>query len=259
MIPKNFICDCHVHVTPDGKWFDTDLNASLDRLLVNLNNSPIGKVLLLPVGREENELKATTNFIISLVKQYPETMMGFSAYYKGLDITYVLENQLSGIKIHPRQNKIDILDKELFTLYESASCIGLPILFDGYCTPISDMPIEKIRPLIYRELAITFPSLKIILAHCGMPFIWETYTLLKWFANVFADLSHILKYFKGTSLMTDLAWVVRKIPHKFLYGSDFPEMTLNGYFKEFQIYCETYDISATQILNNFHELICCRD
>ena len=252
---KKAIVDCHVHVTPNGGWFGTHVNASLDRFLNELDSSPLQKVLLLPVGKDDTELKDATEFVVDLTKSEPDRLLGLSAYYPGLTIEEVLENNLVGIKIHPRQNKIDILDEELFPLYKSAMQEGLPILFDSYCTPISDMPLEKIRPLVYRDLATMFPSLKIILAHSGMPFIWETYLVLKWYNNIFADLSHILLYFRNTSLISDLAWVVRKLPQKFLYGSDFPEMGLNEYFQEFERFCKHHDVPLEIVLNNFHAVI----
>ncbi len=252
---KKSACDCHVHVTPDGKWFDTDIDASLDRLLEELNASLIKKVVLLPVGKDEDELRNATNLVISLINRYPEILMGFSAYYPDLSITQVVEKKLIGIKIHPRLNNLNVSSNDLFTFYESADRKGLPILFDSYCTPISDMPLEKIRPSIYSKIASTFPSLKIILAHCGMPFIWEAYTVLKWYENVFGDLSHVLEYFMNTSLVSDLAWIVRKIPHKFIYGSDFPEMGINSYFEVFERFCKTHKISSQEIISNFHRVI----
>jgi predicted TIM-barrel fold metal-dependent hydrolase len=255
MIAKNLACDCHVHVTPDGKWFDTDIDASLGRLLEELSDSPIKKVVLLPVGKGEDELRNATNLVISLINRYPDSLMGFSAYYPDLDVNQVIESKLNGIKIHPRLNKLDILNNDLVTFYEAADRKGLPILFDAYCTPISDMALEQIRPLVYSKIAAAFPSLKIILAHCGMPFIWEAYTVLKWYENVFSDLSQVLEYFKSTYLVSELAWVVRKIPYKFIYGSDFPEMGLNSYFQEFETFCKNYDISSKEIINNFYRVI----
>jgi predicted TIM-barrel fold metal-dependent hydrolase len=252
---KKVIVDCHVHVTPDGGWFGTHINASLDRFLKELDASSVQKALLLPVGKDDTELREATEFVVELTRSEPHRLMGLSAYYPGLTIEEVLENNLVGIKIHPRQNKIDILDEELFFLYKSAMQEGLPILFDSYCTPISDMPLEKIRPLAYRELAAKFPSLKIILAHSGMPFIWETYLVLKWYNNIFADLSHILLYFQNTSLISDLAWVLRKIPQKFIYGSDFPEVGLSEYFQEFEKFCRHHHVPSEIILSNFNTVI----
>jgi len=152
-------------------------------------------------------------------------------------------------------SKVDVLDKKLFPFYEDVSRKGLSILFDSYCTPISDMPLEKIRPIVYSKLAATFPSLKIILAHCGMPFLWEAYLVLKGYGNVFADLSHILSYFRDTSLIQDLGWVVKKIPNKFLYGSDFPEAGISTYYEDSEKFCKAYDIPFRDIINNFHRVI----
>lgn len=256
MMPvKKFACDCHVHVTPDGKWFDTDIDASLERLMEELRDSRIEKVVLLPVGKGEDELRNATDLVISLINRYPDILMGFSAYLPDLSVTQVIENKLIGIKIHPRLNGVNVSSSDLFAFYEATQQNGLPILFDSYCTPISEMPLEKIRPLVYSQIAAAFPSLKIILAHCGMPFIWEAYTVLKWYENVFGDLSHILEYFKSTSLLSDLAWIVRKIPHKFIYGSDFPEMGISSYFEVFKEFCKVYNISSQEIISNFYKVI----
>ena len=255
MFVEDSIIDCHVHVTPDGRWFNTDVTASLDRLIDELNGSSVQKVVLLPVGKDKEELIKGTNYIVSLVHRHPEKFSGFASYYPGFDINQVIDNHLAGIKIHPRQNQIDVLNRKIFSFYEIVAEMNLPILFDSYCTPISDMPLEKIRPSVYAKIAKAFPRLKIILAHCGMPFIWEAYTVLKWHNNVFGDLSHILEYFKNTSLLVDLGWVVNKIPHKFIYGSDFPEMRINGYLGEFRVFCQSFNIRSSEILNNSYKLL----
>lgn len=248
------LVDCHVHVTPEGTWFNTDIQASFERLMEELSRSIIKKVVLLPVGKTKEELVKRTNYIAALASRYSEKIMGFAAYFEGLDIQQVKDSGLIGIKIHPRQNHIDILSKKLFSFYEIAEENKLPIIFDSYCTPISDVPLEMIQPSNYAKIAKYFPKLKIILAHSGMPMIWEAYTVIKWYKNVFADLSHILEYFKNTSLLIDLGWIVKKIPHKFIYGSDFPEMKISNYFEEFKNFCEMHALPFEEVVKNFYRI-----
>jgi len=64
------IIDAHVHVTPDGKWFNTDHDASVESLISELDEASIDKAILLPVeGFIEND------FIVDVCKKYPDRFM----------------------------------------------------------------------------------------------------------------------------------------------------------------------------------------
>ena len=43
------ITDCHVHITENGKWFNTDYDASLKFALNEMDRSDTSKAILLPI------------------------------------------------------------------------------------------------------------------------------------------------------------------------------------------------------------------
>jgi predicted TIM-barrel fold metal-dependent hydrolase len=84
--------------------------------------------------------------------------------------------------------------------------------------------MEYARPYLFDEVARSFPKLKIILAHCGHPWIDETLTLVGKHAGVYAELSNVISrswQLYNVLLMAHQVGVIDRL----LFGSDFPYFT----------------------------------
>lgn len=136
------------------------------------------------------------------------------------------EHGVKGFKFHPPLQNFDPGDRMAWPLYEVINDYGLPAIFHtGHSGLGTGMPggggvrLKYGQPMLVDEVAVTFPNIKIILAHPGWPWTDESLSMALHKPNVFIDLSgwspryfpeQIVRYANG------------QLGHKFLFGSDFP-------------------------------------
>lgn len=128
------------------------------------------------------------------------------------------------IKLHPPHQQLvpnaylTGAEPRLAEMYETCAALGLPVMIH---TGTSVFPGARSRfgdPLPVDDVAVDFPELTIILAHCGRPF-WteEAFFLVRRFPRVFADLSGI-----PPARMKQYLPRLPEIADKLLWGTDWP-------------------------------------
>lgn len=128
------------------------------------------------------------------------------------------------IKLHPPHQTLApnayVTGEEprLAEVYTACSGLNLPVMVH---TGTSVFPRARNRfgdPLPLDDVAVDFPDLTLIQAHCGRPF-WteESFFLLRRFPNVYADLSGIPPNRLGHYLPR-----LEEVADKLLWGTDWP-------------------------------------
>lgn len=134
------------------------------------------------------------------------------------------EKGLFGIKIHPPHMEVspnaytDDASHPVAAIYDTAQRLGMPVMFH---TGTSAFPGARSRfghPMLVDDVAVDFPSLKIILAHGGRP-LWpqESFFLARRHRNVWLEISSI-----PARRIPQLFPRLDVIGKKVLYGSDWP-------------------------------------
>ena len=153
-----------------------------------------------------------------------------------------------------RKNKIDFIGevlnqyygisssaKELYPFYALAEKYSLPVgIHTGLAGPGHGSPEFRVslgNPLLMEDLLLKFPKLKVWIMHSGAPYLEGTMAVMKYYRNVYADISaisnpHIFPPAEFRSLMKRL--VDAGFEDRLMFGSD------NG------------DIN--EIIKNFHAL-----
>lgn len=75
------------------------------------------------------------------------------------------------------------------------------------------------RPMLVEPVALKFPDLKIVLGHCGFPWVWESWSMAVRHENVYVDVSvfrHIYNHFPWDAYSTS------GVEHKLLFATDNP-------------------------------------
>lgn len=250
------IIDAHVHISNNGKWFDTDLDATPEHLIDQLDKAGIDKAVLLPTYCNCNN-----KTIFDTCKKYPLRFIGFATVDvhnipKALDeIQRGFEYfNLKGIKLHPRLQKFKPLDQKVYPIYVKAIEFGWPIVFDGFLQS-KDIPITDLFPESYDVLAKQFPDLKIIIAHAGGHRFWDSFFIAKSNPNVYMDISYIFKFFEPLShIISELKFVVENCDQKIIFGSDFPTTSIDEYLHFVQLSLK--DLNPIKKKNVFSETIC---
>ena len=229
------LIDAHVHVSENGKWFETSHDASIGRLLREMDAAKVDRAVLLPlVGVLSN--KGAAKFC----RRYPDRLLGFGTvdlYDKERtllqQVDEIRELGLRGIKLHPRFQEFSPNSETLFPLYDAASTAGLPIVFCGWPQCRSRrVTLQSIAPYVYDRLAKQFPELKIVIAHMGGHRVLDAYFVARSNSNVYLDASYAFWALKDTSAYQDLVFTLRNLTEKVIFGSDFPEMNLVHYTRQ---------------------------
>ena len=176
------IFDVHTHIYPDAiaeravaaldKFYEfvSDGKGTYDDLAASSKKNGVSGFLLLCVATNARQIHRVNESIISAVKRGRED--GFEAYaFGGMhpcdnmeeEIEFCINNGLSGIKIHPDIQGVDIDDKRLYPLYEMANG-RFPIYFHSG----DDRPQYKFStPEKLARILKEFPKLVVVAAHLG--------------------------------------------------------------------------------------------
>ncbi|KAB8194193.1 amidohydrolase family protein [Nonomuraea phyllanthi] len=128
---------------------------------------------------------------------------------------------LVGVKLGPNYQNFDPLGAPARAFYAYCERNALPILFHQGASPIRAAPLRYTYPLVTDEVALSFPELRIVMAHMGHPWGKETVATIRKHPHVYADVSSIYlrPWVCYESLLAAVEW---GCTHKLLLGSDFP-------------------------------------
>ena len=218
---------------PDLERFEA-LSTDPQRLIAYLDENNIqwlGMINYLSpdiIGYTEEANEYTANF----AKQYPDRLIPFG----GVDprrtddvaayMDYLLgELGLKAMKLHPPHQLFDVNDylfkKELeglTTVYEKCVEYKAPLMVHTGTSVFEGARNRFADPLPIDDVAVDFPDLKIIDAHCGRPLYMDrSLFLLRRHPNVFCDISstppkRLLHYYPWLERMAD----------KVMFGTDWP-------------------------------------
>lgn len=66
-----------------------------------------------------------------------------------------------------------------------------------------------------------------ILAHAGGSRIKDAILIADSSPNVYLESSFTVSYWRGSSVIEDLAWGIKKLPNRFFFGSDYPNVAFS--------------------------------
>ncbi len=201
----------------------------------------IDKVVLLPID-------CTTRFgvelppvdaVMKLVEKYPERLLGFTSIDPmRADAIEALKEQVKryevkGIKLNPALQGFNPLDKRVLDFLRKCAELELPVLVHTGHVWMKRDSLEHVNPLVWDKIATLVSDLKIVLAHMGFPWLWETFTVLTRHENVYADISNVytgsprehLSYILTEALPKRI--VERFLYNKIVFGSDYPRIEIN--------------------------------
>lgn len=224
------VVDALTHVTPDGRWFDTALDASEGSLLRQLDDAAIERAVVVALaGHVPND------FIVGLADRHGDRLLPVGGFNPGAWPTtaqvatearaQLRDAGLVGVKLHPRMHRYDPLDPRVLALLGEMSAwpappaVWLCTLFHYRGGALRKPPVETIY-----ELVNSFPGLRFVLAHGGGPDLLRLATAVRPCPNALLDLSFTLVRFAGSTVDTDLRYLLGAFDRRLVFGSDFPEI-----------------------------------
>ena len=165
------------------------------------------------------------DFIAEIVSRYRGRAVGFASVNPSdADAGEEFERAvtklgLKGLKLSPTYMAADPRSKAWFELYEIAIAHDVPVMF--HCGGAYTGSLEFADPCLLDKVAMTYPDLKIIVAHFGQPYMEQTAILMRKNENVYADIS--ARTHRPWQLYNGLMIALEyKVADRLLFGTDFP-------------------------------------
>ena len=167
--------------------------------------------------------------IAEYVGAHPDRLIGFG----GIDPTepgaarqveQLPAMGLAGVTVSPSAQDFHPSDTRAMRVYEQCQAMQLPVLVHQGTHYTRDSKMEYARPYLFDEIARTFPRLRLVIAHCGHPWVEETLTLVGKHEHVFTEVSNVLT--RPWQLYNVLLQAHQlDVSEHVLFGSDFPYVT----------------------------------
>lgn len=179
--------------------------------------------------------------------------------------------QCVGIKIYLGYSLVYAYDKRHFPLYELAEKYNVPVVFHTGDTAGGHGLLKYAHPLTIDEVAMQFPRVKFVIAHCGNPWILDAMEVVAKDPNVYVDLSGLLEgrfdgavfyekhrdYFRYMRMWLDYVNRYDKV----IYGTDWPLINIRSYIDVMKLvipeahYQEFFYDNARRVFSKINPLL----
>ncbi|HUT59999.1 MAG TPA: amidohydrolase family protein [Phycisphaerae bacterium] len=169
---------------------------------------------------------ASNEYVHRLCERYGDRLIGFASvnpmrsgavekFQRAIE-----DLSLRGLKLHPPLQRFFPNDESVFPLYEKAAELNVPVVFHVGTTPFGSLcRLAHANPLLIDDVAVAFPSLRIMLTHLGTLWHHEAFMVVEKNPNVYIDTAAYL-YEIPEILTRDT--VERIGRDKVIFGTDYP-------------------------------------
>jgi predicted TIM-barrel fold metal-dependent hydrolase len=234
------IFDSLTHVTPDGRWFETELDASEPELLRQLEETETQRAVVVALaGNVDNR------FVLEVCQRHPGRLVPCASFNPAAyadaekactDLCAELKgSHYKALKLHPRLNRYDPLDPRCLAVLEEIASwkqplpVWLDTLFYYRGGELRKPPVDTIHELVGR-----FPSLPLVLLHSGGSWILQVAEAVRDCPNAFLDISFTLQRYRSSSIAADLRYLLNNFDRRVVFGSDFPEVGIGSALHTFR-------------------------
>ncbi|MCP4246165.1 MAG: amidohydrolase [bacterium] len=211
---------------PASRLSASPIDASSDRHLAACE--PVDKTFVLGFESAYLDASIPNDQVADYVRLHPGKLIGFAgvdpaAPSEAVEAVIRAHDELGmrGLSLAPAAQDFHPTASRACEIYEAAVEKGLPILFHSGPHFAPRCKLEYARPLLLDEVAREFPTLKIVIAHLGYPWIDETLVLLAKHANVYSDISRLLHQ-PWRAYQALLSAYQYGVIDRLLFGSGFP-------------------------------------
>ena len=148
----------------------------------------------------------------------------------------ILDLKMMGFHFHPIMQHFSVDDTRYYPLWEEIAGLGVPVMIDVGMTGMgAGMPggmgakTRHAHPSAIDALAADFPTLDIIMAHPGYPWIDETTVVALHKANVYWEMSGWGPKYLPSQIIRDMRG---RLQDKMMFGSDYPSIPYPRLVKE---------------------------
>jgi predicted TIM-barrel fold metal-dependent hydrolase len=210
----------------------------IETYFAQLDEAGIDKAVLLPIDcTSAHGCRIVSNQQVAWLMERSSRLIGFAsvdpndpAAAETLERD-VREYGLKGLKLDPALQRFDLGDREkAFPVYAACVDLGIPLLVHCGLSWAPRGLAGLANPLRLEEVIQEFPTLRLIVAHFGWPWVGEALMLALKHENVYLDTSIIYSGTPTEALRHVLADVVglgvldQGLRGRVLFGSNYPRV-----------------------------------
>lgn len=206
--------------------------------LGHLDEAGIDKAVILPIDcTTAHGCTIVSNAQVSALMERSDRLIGFASVDPGLpDAAATLERDvreygLAGLKLDPSLQRFAIDDPErAFPVYAAAQELGIPVLIHCGLSWARVGRSALAHPLALESVVHAFPSLRVVIAHLGWPWVADAVMLAVKHRTVHLDTSVLFSGTPGESLRHVVDTVIgrelfdRSLPEQVVFGSNYPRV-----------------------------------
>ena len=227
--------DANSHPTVAGGWMPKNLDSSFKKLSSELTKNHYRGACAVGVWGLESYAHGA---FIELCRQNPN-LVPIAGYFPqspsaiGGELKAIQKTGYRGIKIHPRDPRIELRDPRLVKTFQAAARLGLPIFLCTYFHAEAESyptnePLYEIAALLQKA-----PTARVLLVHGGDVNLLRYAELVRFNPRLLLDLSMTFMKYQGSSLDLDIRFLFERFDRRICIGTDFPEYTHHEVRKRF--------------------------
>ena len=225
---------------------DEIIPKGLEDMLEDMDKANVEKAVIMSLDSSSSEHWALKKSMLSndevakLVSLYPDRFIGYGSVdpRRGDAVEEtercIKELKLKGMKFHPAAVSTYPNDEKLFyPIYEKCVEFNVPVQSHCGTTGMYFTKIKYMTPLLYDDVAVDFPTLKLVLLHYGVGG-WHDQAMSLAFRhpNVYLDISGSSPRIYPQSLIVSANTPFYQ--EKILFGTDYPFVGMQSWFKAFK-------------------------
>lgn len=226
--------DSLVHVTSSGTWLNGRDDASLDRLVREMDRAGVSRACLvgLPGVNDPAEIldcagRAGGRFVP--VAGFDPTASREGTAVAG-EVASLRAAGFRGVKLHPRLGGYHPLHPRVVDTINAAAAHGLVVFLDTLFRQRARATASA--PDVIDRLAHRCPGAAIVLLHGGGADVLRVAEIVRAHPALVLDVSYTLLAYRHSSVSADLRWIFEKLDQRVVVGSDMPEFTPGDAFDE---------------------------
>jgi predicted TIM-barrel fold metal-dependent hydrolase len=204
------------------------------------------------------------DWLAGLSEQFPGVLMGFGSVDPHDDMAVTeLERcrdlGLKGLKFHPTMQEFHPGEERFNPLWAKAEELGLICLFHtGTCGIGAGTPgaggtkIRYSHPGFLDSVGADFPGLTLVAAHFGWPWFMECLAIALHASNVYIELSGWAPKYLPSEVAREIG---KRLKGQTLFGSDYPFISLDRWFQEFEGLGLTPEAQQAILVGNARRLL----
>ena len=189
---------------------------------------PVDTTIVVGFKSEYLGAEIPNDTVAAYVQTHPDKLLGFAGIDPSRPVEAIREMQratqelgMKGIALSPAAQDLHPCHSKAEAVYERAAEARMPVLFHPGIQIAKECVLEYAQPVLLDAVAREHPTLKIIVAHLGYPWVKETLVLLAKHENVYSDISWLLNQ-PWEAYQALLGAYQYGVMDRLLFGSGFP-------------------------------------